>query len=289
MKHLLILCVFTLVNILANSQLQNNYLISNNYVLLSDIVPNPTNDIQIFTIDSSRHSKRVKTKKLLQILKKNGYSSYTSKYNYIQFTQKSPINTAKIAFAIKTYYLKAYKNISISAISITPRTYLYALPKQYEIVLSKTAYLNKNGILSIKTFDNKKIFFNYTIEAKLSLFVAKTQLKRGDELSLLNCRKKSIMLDKFYTMPLQNLPNNSYESKFTIRKGTVLTKRDIIGLQLIKRGENVDVNTQDGTISISFSAKADQNGRLGDTIRVINMHGKRIKAVVIGKNRAEIR
>jgi len=89
-------------------------------------------------------------------------------------------------------------------------------------------------------------------------------------------------------MPLQKMPIQKYEARHRIKKETVLTLYDVLGLELVKRGEYVNVSTQDGRISISFAAKANQNGRLGDTIQVINMHKKRIKAVVIGKNRAEI-
>ncbi len=289
MKLLLTLLLFIGTNIFANTELQSNYFLSHNYVNLSDIVSNPKNDAKLFSIEKSRHSKRVKSHELVQILRTYGYQNYTSKHSYIQFTQKSPINTAKIAFEVKKFFLNHYKNIKFSAIEIHPRTYLLELPKHYDVQIQKNAYLKNRGTLSIKTEDNKKIFFNFFIKATLPVVIAKEQLKRGDELSRLNCKKKSIILDKFRAMPLQVVPYKSYEARHRIKKETILTAYDILGLELVKRGDNVDVSTQDGRISISFAAKADQNGRLGDTIKVINMHGKRIKAIVIGKNRAEIR
>ncbi len=289
MKLFLFLFSLIISHAFASTNLQSNYFISHNYVTLADIVTNPKKNVELFKIDPSRHTKRVKSKELLQILRNNGYTKYSSKHNYVQFTQKSPINTAKIAFTVKEFFLHHYQNIKFTAINIHPRTYLLELPKHYKVQLPKKAYLKNRGTLSIKTEDNKKIFFNFSIKATLPVVIAKEQLKRGDELSHLNCKKKSIMLDKFRAMPLQVVPSKTYEAKRRIKKDAVVTAYDILGLELVKRGENIDVSTQDGTISISFAAKADQNGRLGDTIRVINMHGKRIKAVVVGKNRAEIR
>jgi len=289
MKLLLLLFLLMDTHAFASTQLKSNYFILHTYVTLSDIVKNPKNDAVLFNIDKSRHTKRVKSKELLQILRNYGYKKYSSIHSYTQFTQKSPINTAKIAFAVKEFFISHYKNIKLSAIDIHPRTYLLELPKHYEVQLLKNAYLDKKGILYIKTEDNKKIFFNFLVKASLPVVIAKVQLKRGDELSRLNCKKKSIMLDKFHSMPLQIVPYKKYEARHRIKKNTVLTAYDILRLELVKRGESVDVSTQDGRISISFQATADQNGRLGDTIKVINMHGKRIKAVVIGKNRAEIR
>ena len=289
MKILLLFFLLINTHVFANTKLKSNYFISHTYVTLADIIKNPKNDIILFTIDKSRHTKRVKSKKLLQILRSYGYKKYSSVHNYIQFTQKSPINTTKIAFALKKFFVSHYKNIKLSAIDIHPRTYLLELPKHYEVQFSKNAYLKRKGILSIKTEDNKKIFFNFQVKASLPVVIAKFQLNRGDELSRLNCKKKSIMLDKFHAIPLQIVPYKKYEARHRIKKDSVLTAYDILGLELVKRGESVDVSTQDGRIFISFQAKADQNGRLGDTIKVINMHGKRIKAVVIGRNRAEIR
>ncbi len=289
MKFLLLLFLLVSSHVFANTKLQSNYIISHNYVMLGDIVTNPKKNIKLFIIEKSRHTKRVKSKKLLEILRQSGYSKYSSEHAYVQFTQKSPINTAKIAFAVKEFFMSHYKNIGFSVINIQPRTYLLELPKHYTVQFQKKAYLKKKGTLYIKTEDNKKIFFNFNIKATLPVVITNKQLKRGDELSRLNCKKKSIILDKFHAMPLQIVPYRKYEARHRIKQGAILTKYDILGLELVKRGESVNVTTQDGTISISFQAKADQNGRLGDTIRVINMHGKRINAVVIGRNRAEIR
>lgn len=289
MKLILLLFLLIISHTFASTTLQSNYFISHNYVTLADIVINPKENIELFKIDPLRHTKRVKSKKLLEILRAYGYNEYSSKHSYIQFTQKSPIDTAKIAFEVKKFFINHYKNIKFTAVDIHPRTYLLELPKHYEVQIQKRAYLKSKGTLSIKTEDNKKIFFNFRIKATLPVVIAKERLNCGDELSRLNCKKKSIILDKFRAIPLQVVPYKTYEAKRRIKKDAVVTAYDILGLQLVKRGENIDVSTEDGTISISFTAKADQSGRLGDTIRVINMHGKRIKAVVIGKNRAEIR
>ena len=44
---------------------------------------------------------------------------------------------------------------------------------------------------------NKKIFFNYIVEAEIKVIKSKNEIKRGDELSNLNTKKKSIILNKF--------------------------------------------------------------------------------------------
>jgi len=65
--------------------------------------------------------------------------------------------------------------------------------------------------------------------------------------------------------------------------------RDVSELDLVRRGERVNIFINDANIEISFSAKALQNGKLGSIIEVLNQEGKRIKVIVTGKNRAEVR
>jgi len=277
------------INLLANQQLKHNYFIHNDYVLLSDIIKNPKTDQKIYDIDRQRHSLRVKAKTLIHLLNTFGYKNITSKHNYIQFSQRSPINMDKIKFYIKTQYQKKYKNILIKNIQTHPRYFLTTLPKQYSIVLNKKAYLNREGIIYIKTLDHKKIFFDYSIKATITVIKSRDEIQRGDELSKLNTKKESIILDKFRAMPLQEIKKSTLQAKTKIKISKVITQRDVIGLNLVRRGSNVNISIIDQNMAVSFTAKAHQNGRYGQTITVINKNGSKIKVLVTGKNRAEIR
>lgn len=277
------------LNLFANNYLKSNYFITNDFVMLSDIINQPTKDIKLYNIDKNRYSKRVKSKDLLKLLKEYGYEDYTSKHNYVQFTKKSPIDRKKIISEIKKLYKKLYNDIEIMEINVEPRSYLESLPSNYSIVLRNKAHLSNSSTLYIKTLDNKKIFFNYFINAKVKVYVARGDIKKGVELSNINTKKKSIILDKFRAMPIQNINKSTIQTKHRLKDGTVLTKRDVIGLFLVKRGSNVNVILNNLNISISFSAKAVQNGRYGDTVSVIRHDGKKLKAVVTGKNTVEIK
>jgi flagella basal body P-ring formation protein FlgA len=288
----LIKAIFLLLlslNLLANQQLKSNYFIQNNYVLLSDIVNNPRVDLKLYDIDKTRHSKRIKSKLLIKRLQTLGYKNFNTKHNYTQFTQKSPINMDKIKLTILNRYNKEYQNIKIKNVQVNPRSYLTQLPSHYKVNIGKNSHLNRKGILYLKTLDNKKIFFNYIVEAKIKVIKSKNEIKRGDELSNLNTKKKSIILNKFRAMPLQELKKSSFQAKTKIKADSVLTTRDFIGLNLIRRGSNVHVSIINLNMAVSFMAKAHQNGRYGETIVVINKSGKKIKVLVTGRNIAEIR
>ena len=257
--------------------------------MLSNIVKNPKEDVQLFHIDKSRYSKRVKSKDIIKMLQSYGIKDYKSKHYYVQFKKKSPINSEKIKNAIEKVYKEKYTHIKIKNISVEPRSYTTTLPQNYEIIFKSKSHLAKDGTLYIKTNNKKKIFFNYKIDAEIIVLEAKKDIKRNIELSNINCKKKSIILDKFRAMPLQNIIKGTLQSTHNIKQGTILTTRDAQGLYLVKRGSNVNVTLSSSNLAISFSAEALQNGRAGDIITVMKHNGKKIKVRVTGKRRAEVR
>jgi len=257
--------------------------------MLSDIVHvKQENDKKLFDIDTYRHSKRIKRDELLNTLQKYGYDDFTSKHSYIQFTKKSPIDTTFIQQKVKNLYKKKYREIKISSVKIIPTHYLEQLPKRYTVVFNQRAQLSNKGVVYIKTDDNKKIFFNYHLNAVIVVLTARVNIQKDSELQSINTRKKSIILHKFRAMPLQSLHVGKYQAKHNIKANTVLTNRDVIRLYVIKRGTNISVTLKSEGINIFFSAKALQNGRVGDIISVKQRNGKVLKARVLGKNKAEI-
>ena len=285
----ILLFLYFSISLLADTYLKSNYYVQDRDIMLSSIVKNPKEDVQLFSIDKSRYSKRVKSKKILQILQSHGIRDYKSKHSYVQFTKKSPINTEKIENAIEKVYKEKYTHIKIKTVSVEPRSYIRTLPQSYETVLKSKSHLSKDGTLYIKTDKKKKIFFNYKIDAEIVVYEAKKDIKRNMELSNLNSKKKSIILNKFRAMPLQNILKGTVQSTHNIKRGTILTKRDAQGLYLVTRGSNVNVTLSSSNLAISFSAEALQNGRLADTITVMKRNGKKVKVRVTGKRRAEVR
>ena len=271
--------------------LKNEYYIKNNFVMLSDIVNSlKKNDKKLFSLNENRHTLRVRTKELIKLLKINGYTEYVSKYReYIQFTKRSPINRKKLINKIKKLYKRKYSFITIKNISVQPNVYLEKLPSQYTIHFEKSSYLSNRGILYIKTLKRKKIFFHYLINAKVTIYQAKQNIKRSTHLENRNCQKKDIILDKFRAMPVQDINKHQYQSKYNIGAGRTITVRNVTGLDLVRRGSQINIFIDYANMQISFSAKALQNGELGQTINVRNREGKKMKVIVTGKNIAEVK
>lgn len=284
----IIILSLTCISLYAQNSLQNVYYVQTNSVNLSVIIPEVKNDFELYKIDKDRHSKRVKAKELVELLNKHGYKGYSTKNGYINFIIKSPVDTSAFEEKIREYYKKNYESIEIKKIFVEPRGYLTNLPKNYILDIDKRDYLSRSGIISIKTLQNKKIFFDYDIDANVVVYVSRNIIKKDTQISLANCTRKRVVLDRFRAKPLQNVEAASLQAKRHIPKDMILTIRDIESLDVVKKDSMINVSLLKDGMSITFSAKALQDGKVNDIIKVQNSNQKTLKARVTGSNTAEI-
>ncbi len=196
---------------------------------------------------------------------------------------------SKIESAIKELYEKSYQDIKINKISIYSRGSIKSFDSNYDVNIKQSSNLSKKGIIYIRTESNKKIFFDYEIDAEVSVYFTKKTIEKGAELSTLNIIKKNIPLDKFRFMPVRESDLDGSQSKNQLRENQIIALKDIESVILVKRGEGVSVKIDDEEVSLSLSAEALKDGRFGDIISVKKSDGKQLKVKVIGQNRVEIR
>ncbi|MBA3027169.1 MAG: flagellar basal body P-ring formation protein FlgA [Sulfurimonas sp.] len=276
------------IKLIAGTELKNEYYVESEEIRLSSIFPATTNDALLFQITQGRYTKRVQAKELIALLDSYGYKDLESKNEYIQFTKQAPLDFKAIEEELKTLYRQRYKQIKIQSIEIHPRGYLDTLPQEYTLGMQSKSHLKRQGTFYIKTKQSKKIFFDFNINATIDVYFAREDIKRNTELSAINTIKKSIILDKFRAQPLQNVTSGTVQSKQNIKKNTLLTSRDIVELQLVRRGESVSVLLEKDNMSISFSAEALEDGVYEQIIEVQQQNGTKIKIKVTGKNRGEV-
>ena len=277
----LLVLLITTTSLFSSILLEKNYLIDGKKVKLSHITKNPKNNEILFNIKDKKHIKRVKSKELIELLKRYNIKAHT-KHSYIQFTQKSPIKTQALQDALKHYYLQHYPKMQIHSITVEPRSFLDQLPQYEKIKFQKRSYLKKDGVFSIVTPQHKEIFFNYTINATLPVYITKKKIQRADPLSVANLKYTTITFERFNSPPLTELTQR-YQAKRTIKPKTIVTLRDVEPLLVVKRGDRVSATLKNGVIDISFSAKALQNGTISDIITIQTEDGKKLRAKVIGK------
>lgn len=271
----------------AGVALKSEYYIPSNEISLSSIFPETSNNPLLYEITEGRYSKRIPSQELIDLLATHGYKNLKSNSEYIQFTKQAAIDMSPIEEEIKKIFKKRYKQIDIQSLELHPRGYLEALPKEFTVEMQSKSHLKSQGACYIKTDERKKIFFDFIIKAQIDVYMARESIKRNTELSSINTLKKSIILDKFRAQPLQNIANGTLQSKHNIKKGALLTSRDIVELALIRRGESINVLLTSDNMSISFSAEALEDGVYEQIIEVQKQNGTKIKIKVTGKNRGE--
>jgi len=285
----ILLIMFISAQLFSNITLKKVYYTDSKNVTLKTLLPTAKEDIELFQLNQNRHSKRVKSKELLKLLEYHGFDYFDAKHSYVRFIQKSPIDTSKLENTIKQYYKEHYIDIDIISLHVEPRSYMENMPDNYTIKLRKRSFLQRDGVISIKTQKNKKIFFNYNIEATIKVFISRMKIRKDNELSIVNLRQKRVILDKFRSLPYQEIESGMYQAKHHIPENKIITSRDIVDLSLVKRKADVAITMSRDNIDISFSAKALQNGKLNDIIKVQKSNGKIIKVIVTGRNTAEVR
>ncbi len=278
------------LNLFASTLIKETYFINTNNIDSKILFPNIKKNIKLFQIPDRKNSIRIKNKQLAKILKENGFKDFKINSSYIHFKKISPIDTTKIDNFLKNHYLEMYGNINIKSIKVSPRSYLEELPSSFSIHIRTKSYLSKDGVVSIEDTKNKKIFFNYIIDADMKIVKAKINIKKGDELSVLNTKLYKVKLDKFHAKPLQKIEKSKYQAKNHIKVGKVVSIRNVEPLNLVRRGSMVSVFMYSAGINISFAAKALQNGKLNDIISIKKgNNSKKLKAKVVGYQRVEIK
>jgi flagella basal body P-ring formation protein FlgA len=267
--------------------LENEYYVNSDEIKLSSIFPQTQNDVVLLSITQGRDTKRIQAKELITLLKSYGYNDIKSTSQYVQFTKEALFDTSKMKNELSKIFKQRYKQIEIESLEIHSRGYLNSLPEEYSVSMQSKTHLKKEGMFYIKTNQNKKIFFDFIINARLDVYFARENIKRNTELSSINAVKKSIILDKFQAQPVQNVTNATVQSKHNIKKDTLLTLRDIVELQLVRRGSEINVLLESDNMSISFSAEALEDGVFEQIIEVQKQNGTKIKVKVTGKDRGE--
>ena len=284
----ILLLIFIFVQLDALIILKKIYYTQSNDITISHLIKDSKNNKILFQIEKNRYLKRVKSSLIVKMLQQFGYKDIQAKSNYITFKKKSIIDTSEIKKNIKQYFKQNYEIINIQDVEVHPREFITKLPEKFTTHLRKRNFLSNTGIAFIQTSKKRRYFFDYTIKATLPVYITTKKLKKNTQISALNTRTKDILLNKLRAKPIQKIIQNSLEIKHQLSKDKILTTKNTQRLHVIKRGSMVNVILHDSGIDISFLAKAMQDARVGDTLKVKNSNEKVLKVQAIGKNKTEM-
>ncbi len=181
--------------------------------------------------------------------------------------------------------LKDYNSFSYEVVTL-PRSVKSLDDKRLAIDDERELRMQKGfayvpALVKVGSETNKCIV---TLKVKLykDVLVANRKIKKGEAFSpfdfKVEMRDVSLIGGKIVSGK-EDL--NNYRADITINKGDVLTERMIEAIPLIKRGDEVTVFAQYGSVVVNFPAIAREDGVKGEKIRVIRDDKRMFRAEVV--------
>ncbi len=288
MKYILLLFLLTCKLLLAQFELHKEYTFEDNTIYSTDIFSH-LEKFSLISITPKKMTYRIKAKELIKIFKKHSIN-VTSKASVITFKRAFTFDMTPLHAKLRAYYKKHYPNMSITALHVRPKTYLEGLPESYIVNIAPKNFHRNYGTFYLKTSDRKKLFFQYRIQAKVAVLIAKNTIERKENLSPFNTKTETIIFEGFKSPPLSKIISSKHWcAKVRLKEGRILTRRDIQSVPLVKRNQSIIAVIRTGALHVELSATAKNDGALYDMITIQKSNGEKLKAQVIGANRVEIK
>ncbi len=132
----------------------------------------------------------------------------------------------------------------------------------------------------IRVISGGLVMGEWPIQARVELFqdvwVAQQRMERGQVVEDDAVESKRIDVLKERAVPLPNsFKLTGYELAMPVPAGKVLTRRDIIEKELVKKGQMVDVLVSQGSLSLRMKAMALEGGAAGITVKLRNLDSRK--------------
>ncbi len=147
----------------------------------------------------------------------------------------------------------------------------------------------------IRVISGGLVMGGWPIQARVELFqdvwVAQQRMERGQVVDDDAVESKRIDVLKERTVPLPaSFELSGYELAMPIPAGKVLTRRDIVEKELVKKGQMVDVLVSQGSLSLRMKAMALEGGAVGITVKLRNLDSRKdFFGEVIGEGQVSVK
>lgn len=205
---------------------------------------------------------------------------------YIKVTRRSQIISGNILIDRAVEFLKEQLTWKEEQVKITVQSQIpdSVLPPG-EITLLPSCSQNTNSIGNISVFIDilvnkttvKKVCVTLNLKVYLDVIVAKKDIKSGEILSSDVTAIENREITQLNRDALTSMNQIKDMVALTgIKRGTIITEKLIASPVVVHQGEQVYIIAKTGSMEVRALGKARQNGRLGDTIFVVNIDSGKI-------------
>lgn len=196
-----------------------------------------------------------------------------------------------------THFLESYySNVDVSQIEVNvgkldPRLALAACDDNLSMEFNDTS--NSGGNITVQTRCEGPQNWSIYVPAQVGLFrpiaVANRTLNRGDVITHNDIGIENINISQLRQGYLESAETIvGQELRRPISKGEAFRSNILDAPMVIKRGDEVSIEMQAGSITVTSSGTAMGNGRIGQRIRIRNSQSERmLSAEVVGAGRVK--
>ncbi len=287
MSKIIFITLFFLSILHANT-LQQSYFFTSPTIKSSDLNAECPKDFEIVLIPDGKSSYRMNAQIILKTFELNGCQIDGAKIRYVNFTKRSNTDYTQLQEQITTYFSTNYPSMTIHSVQIIPHGYIESLSSTAHAIFDKDGYTKNKGTFYISDSNGIRHYFEYVIDASLSVLHSTRKTSRKEPLSPTNTTLKSIPFTSFRGKPLASIPEKSYRFRSTVQANTPITDRQLEPTPIVLRNAKVSVQIRSGAVIVEFIATAMQEGALYDIITIEKADNKRVRAKIVGDNTVEL-
>lgn len=239
---------------------------------------------RFFVLEISRDLQlyKVKSSEIVRIFRDHGIA-IEAKNSVVEFEKALESGELdELAQAVGEKFIKKHagyqiliKDVKISPITSSVLSGLKLIDIDFDEKLLKRYHGTFNATFEDAKGEKRKLFFRYEVDATIEAIFTKSVLKSGDLLSYGEVEVRRIPFERVSSELMRKNQVGEVSVKSYTSANAILTQDKIIPKKVIRRGDVVRVIINEGGVNLEFSALAQQDGAVGEKIRVRNERNKK--------------
>ncbi|MDD2829570.1 MAG: flagellar basal body P-ring formation chaperone FlgA [Sulfuricurvum sp.] len=276
------------INVINAALLQSNYFFDSPTIMSHALDPKCPKNFELLRIPEGESVFRVNAQVILKSFELEGCEIENNTIHTVTFTKQSSTDLKELEKQVERFFKAQYPTIQIESIHIFPHGYIDSLNKTAKAIFEPNASMKSKGVFYVQDSHGLRRYFDFSIEATLSILHTSKKVSRKEILSLNNVLIKTIPFKSFQGKPIISLNNESQRFRASLKENTPILDRNIEPLPLVFKDSKVSVVVRNETVEVEFIATATQEGALYDIITIEKSDGKRGRAKIIGENQVEL-
>lgn len=299
---ILFLVLFSTLGQAKSVVLLSEYCVKENLELTSTFFTPDSNEtnttkFKVFSLPKSRSAYSVPSLTIKNKFIENGYEVIDSSAGIIKFRKFCNLagKEEEIAGEILKLFEEKYSCMEANLPNVkasSPLPHDFSTYEIKNVILSNNSYRNSSGsfqvIFNTPGDGEKKLYFQFTIDAKVDVFKAKYNLHNDKILSADDYEMVQVPLDRLPSKVITCSVPNKLMTKNYLRAGTLLSMQRFEYKKDVLRGASIRAYVKDGNLVIATEASLLEDGDIGDTIKVRADNGKVFNAKLISSSQAII-